>query len=147
MQPPRSAAGGATGVAALAEACTGGSGGFEPNLAPCAAWSARLAAAVLTLLLRAAGAAAPMQPSETLTSDPSGTLPAGDRRRALGALLREAVEARLCRLPAQLARAIALPYCGGADNAAAILAAVRPLQVPLAALTHPTHSEHANSGA
>ena len=62
MQPPRLAAGGAAGVAALAEACMGGSGGFEPNLAPCAAWSARLAAAVLALLLRAAGAAAPMQP-------------------------------------------------------------------------------------
>ena len=151
VQPPRSAAGGAAGVAALAEACLGGSGGCEPNLAPCAAWSARLAAAVLTLLLRAAEAAAPMQkpsePSETLILDLSGTLPAEDRRRALGALLHEAVEARVCRLPAQLARAIALPYCGGADNAAAILAAVRPLQVPLAALTHPTHLEHANSWA
>ena len=110
--------GGPAALAAIGKACMSGGVG-TPALAPCAAWTPRLAAQVLALLLRA-GAPAVLETLQgsDLTEGP---------RHALLQLLREAVHAQMSRVPARLAHALA---CADALDAAALLAAVRPLQVP-----------------
>ena len=104
---------GPAALAALGEACMSGAGG-EPDLAPCAAWTARLAALVLALLL---GQGVPAL---------QGSSPSEGPRHALLQLLREAVCAQMGRVPARLARALA---CADALDATTLRAAVRPLQV------------------
>ena len=104
---------GPAALAALGEACMSGGGG-EPDLAPCAAWTPRLAALVLALLLSQGVPAL------------QGSNPDEGLRHALLQLLRKAVCAQMGRVPARLARALA---CADAVDAAALRAAVRPLQV------------------
>ena len=98
---------GPAALAALAEACMSGNAG-APDLAPCAAWTPRLAALVLALLLS------------------QGSDPNEGPQHTLLQLLRGAVCAQMGRVPARLARALA---CADALDAAALLDAVRPLQV------------------
>lgn len=104
---------GPAALAALGEACMSGGAG-EPDLAPCAAWTPRLAALVLALLL---GQGVPVL---------QGSNPEKGSRHALQQLLRGAVCAQMGRVPARLARALVR---ADAFDATALRAAVRPLQV------------------
>jgi len=114
------AAGGPAGLAALAGACLGGACG--PGLAPCAAWTPRLAAMVLSAMLRACNAAAP----GSAVAAPMAARSAGSRA-ALGAALRGAAEAAAAGAPARLAATLGRAGAGAAD-AADVLAAAQPLQ-------------------